>query len=122
MKKILIVEDEVLLLKALSALFEGDKYEILLAHDGKEGLDMALNRHPDIILLDLIMPVMDGMTMLNKLREDQWGRDAKVIILTNLGDNEKLAEAMKNGTYDYLVKTDWNIEDVSKLVKQKIGE
>ena len=83
---------------------------------------MAMQHHPDLILLDIIMPVMDGMTMLKKLRADEWGKKAEVIILTNLGDNEKVAEAMSQGSFDYLVKSDWNIADVAELVKKKLGE
>lgn len=93
---------------------------MLEAKNGEEGLEVALREHPDLILLDIIMPVMDGMTMLARLREDLWGKDAKVIMLTNLSDNEKVAETIAHGTYDYLVKSDWKLEDVVKKVRERL--
>ena len=60
---------------------------------------------------------MDGMTMLSKLREDAWGKDAHVIILTNLSGNEKIAGAVEQNTYEYLVKSNWKIEDVVSNVR-----
>jgi DNA-binding response OmpR family regulator len=62
------------------------------------------------------------MTMLKKLREDAWGKNAKVIILTNLSDTEKISEAVVQGSHDYLVKSDWKIEDVVAKIRGKLGE
>ena len=81
-------------------------------------LAIALKEQPDVILLDIIMPKMDGITMLKKLREDAWGKEAKVILLTNLSSNEKLAEVTAQGSHEYLVKTDWKIEDVVTKVRE----
>lgn len=117
-----IVEDELSLLEVLSDKFIKEGFKVLQAKNGDEGLRVALTEHPDIILLDIIMPVMDGMTMLKKLREDNWGKDAKVVILSNLSDNEKTAEALNSGSNDYLVKSDWKIEDVVKKVEEKLGQ
>lgn len=122
MKKILIVEDEIDLCDIIADQFKHESFDVLVARDGEEGLAMATKHHPDIILLDIVMPKMDGLTMLQKLREDKWGENANVILLTNLSDNEKVAEAMKNKTYDYLVKSDWNIKDVVKLVSEKLAK
>ncbi len=121
MKKILIVEDELTLLRALASQFDKKDFIVIEAVDGQDGLEKALREHPDLILLDLVMPKMDGMSMLQKLREDSWGKDVKVIILTNLTDEEKVAEALKQESFDYLVKSDWNISDVLKKVKAKLG-
>lgn len=121
MKKILIVEDELALLYALASQFDKKQFKVLQAVDGEEGLKSALEHHPDLILLDLLMPKMDGMSMLKELRKDMWGKDVKVIILTNLSDAEKIDEALKNGTYDYLVKKDWNITQVIEKVKHSLG-
>ena len=118
--KILIVEDDLDLLEVLRKKFTIEKFEVSQAPDGKVGLDEALRNHPDIILLDIVMPVMDGMSMLRKLREDSWGKDVPVILLTNLSDEKKVAEGLQHGVYDYLVKADWNISDVVKKVKSKL--
>lgn len=121
MKKILIVEDEEAELRALKDKFQGEGFECLEAKDGREGLRVAVTSHPDLILLDLILPEMDGITMLKKLREDEWGKDVPVIILTNLSDDKTITEAIRSGIYSYLVKTDWRLEDVVKKVKAKLG-
>ena len=95
---------------SVKLMLEG--FIVLEAENGEEGLDVALRDHPDLILLDIIMPKMDGLTMLKKLREDVRGKNTKVILLTNLSDNEKVSEALLQGSYDYLVKSDWKIGDV----------
>lgn len=120
-KKILIVEDEKALLFALVEKFKREDFEIISAVNGKIGLEKALKEKPDIILSDIIMPIMDGITMIQELRRDQWGRNAKVIILTNLNDSDQLINAMDRGTYDYLIKSDWDLEDVVKKVKEKLA-
>ena len=117
MKKILIVEDEQPLAKALASGLDGKEFEVLIAGDGEEGLKVALEQKPSLILLDLFMPKMDGISMLKKLREDEWGKKVKVIILTNLEDREKLAAAVENRVYDYMIKTNWNISDVLKKIR-----
>ena len=109
---VLIVEDETSLRIALKIKLTKEGYQVLEAENGKEGLGIATSKHPDLILLDLIMPVMDGMTMLEELRKDSWGKSAKVIVLTNLSDSNKAVEAAEKGTYDYLIKSDWKIEDL----------
>ena len=121
-KKILIVEDEAPLRNAVSDILTFEGFDVFRAKNGQEGLDLALAEHPDLILLDLMMPVMDGLTMLEKLRQDpEYGKDAQVILLTNINDPEKVAQATEAGSYDFLVKSDWNIEDVVKEIKQRVG-
>jgi CheY-like chemotaxis protein len=119
-KTILIVDDEQSLLRALVDKFTREGFVVMGAKNGKEGLDSALANHPDIILLDLIMPVMDGTTMLANLRKDPWGKDAKVIVLTNLSEVEKATQRLQ-GVYDYLIKSDWELKDVVKKVKEGLG-
>ena len=114
--KILIVEDEASQRMALVDKFTREGFSVVEAKDGKDGLTIALQEHPDLILLDIVMPVMDGMTMLQKIREDAWGKDVKVIVLTNLSD------ALAHGSYDYLVKSDWKINDVVARVRARLDE
>ena len=121
-KKILIIEDEAPLRNAVSDILTFEGFQIFQAKNGQEGLEVALREHPDLILLDLMMPVMDGLTMLEKLRGDEeWGKNAAVILLTNINDPEKVARATEAGSYEFLVKSDWNIEDVVKKIKARLG-
>lgn len=117
---ILIVEDEIAILNALRDKLTREGFAILEAKNGEEGLEIALRIHPDLILLDIIMPVMDGLTMLSRLREDPWGKDAKVIILTNLSESAKVSEVMAKESFDYLVKSDWKLEEVVKKVQERV--
>ena len=117
-KKILIVEDEKSLIDALQEKLKDEGYSVLTARNGEEGLEVALTNQPDLILLDLVMPVMSGMTMLKKLREDSWGETVSVIVLTNLTDVKEQREALEVNTENYLVKSDWSLSDVIKKVKE----
>lgn len=119
--KILIVEDEEAILKALVDKFKKEGFEVLSASDGDEGFNLAVKEKPDVILLDIIMPKKDGMTMMKELRgEEKWGSEVPIVMLTNLSDPESVSEASKFGVYDFLVKTDWHLNDVVKLIKQKL--
>ncbi|MDP4038901.1 MAG: response regulator [bacterium] len=115
-KKVLIIEDEASLLSALMEKFKRKGFSVFGAKDGQEGLEAALKIHPDIILLDLLMPVMDGITMLRKLRNDVKNKEIRVLVLTNLSDVDKASEAAKLGAFDYIVKSDWKINDIVKRV------
>jgi DNA-binding response OmpR family regulator len=120
-QKILIIEDEPSLRNVLGDKLIIEGFAVLQAGDGEEGLQVALREHPDLILLDIMMPKMDGLTMLKMLRADAWGKKAKVILLTNSNDNEKVADAMAQGTYDYLVKSDWKITDVVDKIRERLS-
>ncbi|MBI4079471.1 MAG: response regulator [Candidatus Levybacteria bacterium] len=119
--KILIVDDEEMLLKALSDKFSTEGFTVISAKDGQDGLQSALREHPDVILLDVIMPKMDGVTMLKKLREDEWGKNVPVIILTNLSSIDKTYIPSDDKVYDYLVKTDWTLDELVEKVKEKLA-
>lgn len=120
-KRILVVEDEASLSKALQDKLTHDEFLVLVAKDGEEGLEIALREHPDLILLDLIMPRMGGLEMAKKLREDTWGKNAKIIILTNVsGDMDKVSDSLDNDIFEYLIKSDIKIEGVLAKVKEKL--
>lgn len=87
-KKIAVVEDEPSICEMYRMKLSANGYEVKTAHDGKEGLELAESFKPDLILLDLMMPVMTGGEMLAKLRETDWGADVRVIILTNISRDE----------------------------------
>mgnify|MGYP001580133692 CR=1 FL=1 len=120
MKRILIVEDEAPLLKVLTDRFKQEGFEIITAGDGQQGLDIALKVFPDLILLDIVLPVMDGMEMLRKLRANPLGSNLKVILLTNLGDSSKILEGKDLRVIDYLIKSNFKIDDVVAMVRDKL--
>lgn len=119
-KHILIVEDDELLLGILRDEFSKEGFEVSLARNGEQGLLAALAKHPDLILIDILMPKMDGITMLKKIRENPAGVKTPVIILTNLNDTETITKALENGAYDFLVKSDWEPKNLLKRVKEKL--
>ena len=120
-KTILIVEDEKPLAKILDYKLGGEGFRILVAGDGREGLDIALKDKPDLIILDIIMPRMDGTTLLQKLRKDPWGKRAAVIILTNVYDPERMMEFSRKGSFEgglkYYTKADYSIKRFTEEVK-----
>jgi DNA-binding response OmpR family regulator len=115
-KRVLIIEDESSLMKIMREKFSGQNFSCIEARNGEEGLKIALEQHPDLILLDIIMPKMDGIEVLTRLRNDEWGKNSKIIMLSNLSDSSRLEEAKKLGIIDYLVKTDWKIDTVLEKV------
>ena len=119
---VLIIEDEMGLRQLLKSKLNNDGFDVLEAENGKTGLEISLSQHPNIILLDIIMPVMDGLSMLKELRQDKWGKDVPIIILTNLSETEKIDESMEKSVYDYLVKSDWEPDDVVNLINKKLGK
>lgn len=119
-KKILLVEDEKLILEALSTKLKSEGFEVFTARDGVAGLEMAVQYIPDLILLDIVMPRMDGITVLKKLRENKRVMNIPVIIWSNMDDIKTVSDALKSGTYDFLIKSDWNIEKVVEKIKQKL--
>lgn len=121
MPKILIVEDELTLQTVLVDKFKNEGFLVTSAKDGREGLSSALADHPDLILLDILLPIMDGMTMLSELRKDPWGKDVPVIMLTNLSETEKVSESLRQGVYNYLIKSSWKLEDIVAKVKLELG-
>ena len=128
MKKILIIEDEKSLRGALVDFLLLKNYIPLEAKNGQEGLEIALLQHPDIILLDLIMPEMDGMTTLKKIREDAWGAQVPIIILTNLSPTKEQSSTIGtdltaiDSLTHYLIKSDWKLHDVVKEIEKILGK
>ena len=119
---ILIVEDEIDLRELLEKKLKIEGFNVLEAENGKVGLETALSQHPDVILLDIIMPVMDGISMLKELRQDAWGKNVVVIILSNLSEVERINAGLEKNVYDYLVKSDWEPDDIADLINKKLGK
>ena len=123
-KTILIVEDEAPQRKTLAEQFSDEGFRVLKAQNGREGLEIALREQPDIILLDIVMPIMDGMTMMKQLREkNTWGENVPIILLTNLSadDEEKMKAITRDQPAYYLVKSQWTLSDVVEKVKERLA-
>lgn len=119
-KKILIIEDEAALRMALEEKFRGEGFEVFVADNGEDGLALAVGSMPDLILLDIILPKMNGFGVLTELAKDEKTSKIDVIILTNLSDIGNIGEVVKRGVSDYLVKADWTLEELSEKVKNKL--
>jgi len=103
-QKVLIVEDEESLAQMYKTKFEREGYQVIIAEDGVAGLELAAKDQPDIILLDIILPQKDGFMVLKELKENKITKDIKVLMLTNLGQDEDVVKGKKLGAIDYLVK------------------
>ena len=102
--------------------FEAEGYDVETAENGQLGLELAQKMNPDIILLDLMMPKMTGEQMLAKLRKTDWGKEMKVIILTNRGEQEIPPEVKELGVTALILKADMTPRQVAELVKTKLAE
>lgn len=119
MKKILVIEDEFSYLKLLEIELQSHGYEVSKANDGKKGLEIARTQHPDLILLDIRMPDMDGMTVLQELRKDEYGRTVKVIMLTNLEPSDDMIKSVISGKPAYyFVKSDIRLTDLLEKIAE----
>lgn len=122
MHKIAIIEDDEAISQMYRFKFEALDYEVETAENGRLGLELALSMKPDIILLDLMMPEMTGDQALEKLREDPWGKNVKVIILTNMGEQEIPPKVKELGISGLILKADMTPRQVAELVQNKLGE
>lgn len=116
-KKILVVEDDTDLLEIMVARIAQAGYATSKAKNGKEGLEAALTQHPDLILLDIMMPEMTGMEMLKTLRQDEWGKKAHVFMLTSMNRSEEMSEGMRYNVAKYIVKSDIKYDDLLSDIK-----
>lgn len=121
-KHILVIEDEEPLQLILKDKLSAAGFEIIQARNGQEGVEAALRDKPNLILLDLQMPVMEGNTALKKIREEggDYGAHVPVIALTNLNDSTNITGSMENKITHYWVKSDWNIDELVKAIKEKL--
>lgn len=116
-KKVIIVEDDDLLANALELKFKHENYNVVKASNGQIGLEMITANRPDVVLLDLMMPVMDGKTMLHKLRENPDFKFLPVVVLTNAGEVDNIRETKRyDNASAFLIKSSVNPEDIVKVV------
>jgi len=119
-KTVLIIEDEADIREAMVDYLSESDYKVLAASDGITGLQTALGEHPDLILLDLMLPAMNGQEVLRKLREDRWGKNAVVIIMSAQDDLSNIGMAYESGVTEYIMKSNASLEELSKKVRETL--
>lgn len=121
MTKIAIIEDDPVINQMYRMKFEADGFNVELADNGQAGIELVKSFRPDIILLDLGMPEMNGAEALAVIRGEPWGKEIPVIILTNLGEEESPKELRTLGIHSYIVKADLTPRQVVSRVKDALG-
>ena len=119
-KKILVVEDDSMISSMYKTKFEADGFTVVIAGNGAEGLELAKKDKPDIIMLDVILPQLDGFSVLEELKKDKLTKDIPVIMLTNLGTAEDKVKGEKLGAVDYLVKASLTPAQISEKIKKHL--
>lgn len=122
MPSIAIIEDDLAIAQMYRFKFEAEGFDVQTAENGKLGLELCENIKPDIILLDLMMPEMNGDQMLEELRATEWGQKPKVIILTNMGEQEIPQRVRDLGVSDIILKADMTPRQVADLVKKHLAQ
>ena len=121
MTKIAIIEDDQAISQMYRMKFEAEGFNVETASNGKLGLELAEKMRPDIILLDLMMPEMNGDEMLKKMRATDWGKDTKVIILTNMGEQEAPQSVKHENVRRFIVKAEMTPRQVAEMVRQELA-
>lgn len=119
-KKVLVVEDDRFLVKAYEAKLKGEGFDVAVAHDGVEAMDYLAKQKPGIVLLDLIMPRMDGFDVLEAMKKQSDLKKIPVLILTNLGQEDDRKRGLEFGAVDYIVKADYSLAQIVDLIKKHI--
>jgi DNA-binding response OmpR family regulator len=119
--KVAVVEDDIAISQMYRLKFEAEGFEVQTAENGKVGLEMLESFKPNIVLLDLMMPEMNGDEMLTELRKKPWGKDMTVIILTNLGEEEAPKTLKTLNVHSFIVKAEMTPSQVAERVKQALA-
>lgn len=121
MKKILIAEDDKFLASAYKLKLTKVGFEIQIASDGNEAIEILKSFKPDLILLDLVMPVKDGFVTLEEIRDMNEFKLTPILVASNLGQKEDVDRATKLGANDFVVKSDMSLDDLIKKINIMIG-
>lgn len=109
------------MIKILAATLTSKGFDVLQSQDGKQGLEMALSFHPDLILLDLLLPTMSGLEVLKALRKHKHGADIPVMILTNLDENDEIYNTARTAASAYIIKSNSSLESIVNEVQQQLS-
>lgn len=121
-KRVLIVEDDQALIDLYDKKFTHCGYEVIRAEDGQEGLDKATSERPDVILLDIMLPVMNGFEVLKNLKKTKLLDEVPVVILSNYGETKNVTEGLVGGAIEYLIKVEHTPEEVVNIVEDALRE
>lgn len=117
-KKILIIEDEVFLGDMYITKFQSEGYEVFLARNGEDGIKTAINEKPDIILLDILMPKINGFEVLKELKNNEKTKEIPILIFTNLADPINMEKSLQLGANEFLLKTDYTPQQLVEKIKK----
>lgn len=120
--KILLIEDDPFLLNMYATKFELENFNVVVADDGEKGAKLAVEEHPDIILLDIILPKKDGFEVLEIIKADEKAKNIPVILLTNLSQKNEIEKGMSMGANDFLIKAHFMPSEVVEKIKKIIGK
>lgn len=120
-KKVLIVDDDPLVLESLNQELARVGIVVETAEDGQKGLNKALTSHPDLLVIDLRMPEMDGLTLIEKIRADQWGKSVPIVVLSTDESTGSINQALKAGVTVYIPKSGTTSEQISSQVMTALG-
>ncbi len=122
MKKILIIEDEEILLELIQKKLVQEGYQVEVARNGQEGLEKMRDKKPDLILLDIVMPIMGGFEVMEEINKDKELKGIPIIIISNSGQPIELSRAKELGVKDWLIKTDFDPVEVVNKVKKQLNQ
>ncbi len=117
MSKVLVIEDDPLLSRMYQIIFSSNGYEVSVASDGEDGLDKIRSQRPDLVLLDIMMPKLNGMEVLRKIKSDPEVRNIPVVVLTNLAGNTDVQAALELGAVRYIIKSENKPKQVEEIVR-----
>src|SRR5258708_5668278 len=121
MTKVLIIEDDPLMSRMYQKIFLFEKFEVEVAHDGEEGFEKAKTVKPTIVLCDIMMPKMNGLQVLEKLKLDPETKAIPVIMLTNLASEKDAENAMMKGAIKYIIKSQYEPKQITDMVKEIVA-
>ena len=121
MKKILVAEDDKLISSSLCDALKAENYEPVAAYDGEEAVAKITETRPDLVLLDIMMPKKDGISVLREIKANPETEKISVVVLTNIGDVETISKIVEAGGADYLLKSDQSVDDIIRKVKEVLA-
>ncbi len=121
MKKVLVVEDDKFLANAYKAGFEGEGLEVTIAYDGEEALEQVEQVRPDVIILDILIPKIDGFAVLQRIKANKELEKIPVVIASNLGQKQDIDKGLELGAVDYIVKSESSVTEILAKIKKIVG-